>query len=249
MIWRNGSRFLSNSAMDFLNCPSKSCLCNEAGPYKDPAIFGEVNPTISCHDPIVWIMKPCMIILYLENINLNSTSFITSNEHQTVSVLLTVNQLIFGSFTTNDFFVEINPASELLPWKCFPFWGGMSPKIESTTISTSDVATFGGMVNFFYKTLHYHKGHPWKMTIDLHGLIVWSPQKNGSHLMTPSSTLGYFFKKPSFHDRFAKLHDRICHFDLQVTVEPGMWCITSSLRLLGYCCWWIKKEPAPPGMR
>ena len=108
---------------------------------------------------------------------------------------------------------------------------------------------WGGMVNFFYKTLHYHKGHPWKMTIDLHGLIVWSPPKNGSHLMTPSSTLGYFFKKPSFHDRFAKLHDRICHFDLQVTVEPGMWCITSSLRLLGYCCWWIKKEPAPPGMR
>ena len=124
MIWRVGCRFLSNSAMDFLNCPSNSCLCNEAGPYKDPAICGEVNPTISYHDPIVWIMKPRMIILYLENIHLNSTSFITSNKHQTVSVFLIVNQLIFGSFRTNDFFVEIDPASELLPWTRFPFWGG-----------------------------------------------------------------------------------------------------------------------------
>lgn len=195
MIWRNGCRFLSNSAMDFLNCPSKSCLCNEAGPYKDPAIFGEVNPTISCHDPIVWIMKPCMIKLYLENIHLNSTSFITSNKHQTVSVFLTVNQLIFGSFTTNDFFVEINPASELLPWKCFPFWGECHPRYRiNYNFHLRRCHFLGGMVNFFYKTLHYYKGHPWKITIDLHGLIVWSPQKNGSHLMTPSSTLRYFPK-------------------------------------------------------
>ena len=172
-------------------------------------------------------MKPCMIILYLENIHLNSTSFITSNKHQTVS---------------NLFSGPLQPMISLLKQTQLP------------NFYLENVSLFGGNVtqdrinhNFHLRCCHF-LGGGWLIFSTRHCTIIrdipqtyhrfaWFdsliPKKKWVPFNDPLFYLGLFFKKPSFHYRFAKLHDRICHFDLQVTVEPAMWCITSSLRVAG----------------